>query len=89
DGGRWENDQTAEHYSQVQGFEIVNCVITIPVEEKLAVTKSKAKKAIASKTEKPSSKKVKEIPATKKSSEDLKKLKTPAKKLSSNLKGKK
>ncbi|MGL6269713.1 MAG: isoamylase early set domain-containing protein, partial [Chitinophagaceae bacterium] len=39
DGGRWENDQTAEHYSQVQGFEIVNCVITIPVEEKLAVTK--------------------------------------------------
>lgn len=89
DGGRWENDQTAEQYAHVQGFEIVNCVITIPVEKKLVETKTKAKKAITSKTEKSPAKKLKEVPATKKSSEDLKKLKAPVKKLSSNSKGKK
>ncbi len=81
DGGRWENDQTAEQYAHVVGFEIVNCVVTIPVEERLIESKPKAKKAIVSKTEKAPVKKVKEVPATKKSSDDLTKIEGIGKKI--------
>lgn len=52
DGGRWENDQTASEYAHVNGLGIVNCVITVPVEETLVEAKPKTKKVVEAKTEK-------------------------------------
>jgi predicted flap endonuclease-1-like 5' DNA nuclease len=89
DGGRWENDQTAGQYSHVHGFEIVNCVITIPVEETLS--KAKPKTAVTSKAEKiPSvkvpAKKEKAAPFAKKSTDDLTKIEGIGKKIAELLK---
>ncbi len=94
DGGRWENDQTAEQYAHVHGFDIVNCVITVPVEETLVEAKPKAKKAVAPKAEKvekvpaekASTKKVKSVPVAKKAADDLTKIEGIGKKIAELLK---
>jgi hypothetical protein len=59
EGGRWANDQNAHGYTQVEGFDIVNCVVHVPVEE-VKEAKPKAKKAasIAAPKDKPAGKKV-------------------------------
>lgn len=44
DGGRWANDHNAHGYSQVEGLDIVNCVVHVPVAE-VKESKPKAKKA--------------------------------------------
>jgi predicted flap endonuclease-1-like 5' DNA nuclease len=31
--GRWVNDSTAEHYAPVYGYQVENCVISVPAEE--------------------------------------------------------
>lgn len=94
DGGRWENDQTAEQYAHVHGFDIVNCVITVPVEESLVEAKPKAKKAVAAKVEKIKkdqaekvpAKKAKAAPAAKKTADDLTKIEGIGKKIAELLK---
>jgi hypothetical protein len=42
EGGRWENDHNAHGYSQVEGFDIVNCVVHVPAAE----VKASAPKAV-------------------------------------------
>jgi predicted flap endonuclease-1-like 5' DNA nuclease len=86
DGGRWENDQTAEQYAQVQGFDIVNCVITVPVEETLIVEKPTANKAIAEKTVKTEVKKTKVVAEKAIGSDDLTKIEGIGKKIAELLK---
>jgi len=86
DGGRWENDQTAEQYAQVQGFDIVNCVITVPVEETLIVEKPTANKVIAEKTVKPEAKKTKAVAEKAIVSDDLTKIEGIGKKIAELLK---
>ena len=86
DGGRWENDQTAEQYAQVQGFDIVNCVITVPVEETLIVEKPAANKVIAEKTVKPEAKKTKAVAEKAIVSHDLTKIEGIGKKIAELLK---
>lgn len=55
--GRWVNDTTAEHYVPVYGYQIENCVVTVPEEvakvvaPKVKTTKT-AKKAAAAKATK-------------------------------------
>jgi predicted flap endonuclease-1-like 5' DNA nuclease len=36
DDGRWVNDYTAETYAHVSGYGVDNCVITVPVKEKVS-----------------------------------------------------
>ncbi len=89
DGGRWENDQTADQYAHVQVFDIVNCVITVPVEETLVVEAPKTAKAPvakAEKKEKPAAKKA--VPAPKKAvvADDLTKIEGIGKKIAELLK---
>jgi len=86
DGGRWENDQTAEQYAMVQGFDIVNCVITVPVEETLIVEKPIANKVIAEKTVKPEAKKTKAVAEKAIVSDDLTKIEGIGKKIAELLK---
>ena len=86
DGGRWENDQTAEQYAMVQGFDIVNCVITVPVEETLIVEKPTANKVIAEKTVKPEAKKTKAVAEKAIVSDDLTKIEGIGKKIAELLK---
>ena len=86
DGGRWENDQTAEQYALVQGFDIVNCVITVPVEETLIVEKPIANKVIAEKTVKPEAKKTKAVTEKAIVSDDLTKIEGIGKKIAELLK---
>jgi predicted flap endonuclease-1-like 5' DNA nuclease len=94
DGGRWENDQTAEQYAHVHGLDIVNCVITVPIEEILIEAKPKAKKAVAAKVEKtekvPSekvtTKKAKAVPVSKKVADDLTQIEGIGKKIAELLK---
>ena len=86
DGGRWENDQTAEQYAMVQGFDIVNCVITVPVEETLIVEKPTANKVIAEKTVKPEAKKTKAVTEKAIVSDDLTKIEGIGKKIAELLK---
>jgi len=86
DGGRWENDQTAEQYALVQGFDIVNCVITVPVEETLIVEKPIANKVIAEKTVKPEAKKTKAVAEKAIVSHDLTKIEGIGKKIAELLK---
>ena len=94
DGGRWENDQTAEQYAHVHGFDIVNCVITVPVDETLVEAKPKAKKAVAAKVEKTEkvvaekapAKKAKTAPVAKKVADDLTKIEGIGKKIAELLK---
>jgi predicted flap endonuclease-1-like 5' DNA nuclease len=86
DGGRWENDQTAEQYAQVQGFDIVNCVITVPVEETLIVEKPTANKVITEKTVKPEVKKTKAVAEKAIVSDDLTKIEGIGKKIAELLK---
>jgi predicted flap endonuclease-1-like 5' DNA nuclease len=45
DGGRWENDPAAAAYAQVNGLDIYNCVVTVPVEEVLLKEKPAEPKA--------------------------------------------
>jgi predicted flap endonuclease-1-like 5' DNA nuclease len=46
--GRWVNDTTAEQYVPVYGYQIENCVVTVPAAvEKAKVAKAPAKKAAA------------------------------------------
>jgi predicted flap endonuclease-1-like 5' DNA nuclease len=94
DGGRWENDQTAEQYAHVHGLNVVNCVITVPVEEVLLEAKTKVKKAVGAKVEKTekgsvekaSSKKGKITTDEKKVSDDLTKIEGIGKKIAELLK---
>jgi predicted flap endonuclease-1-like 5' DNA nuclease len=94
DGGRWENDQTADQYAHVHGFNIVNCVITVPVEETLVEVKPKTKKAAVVKAEKKEkvpaenapAKKVKSAPVVKKVADDLTKIEGIGKKIAELLK---
>jgi predicted flap endonuclease-1-like 5' DNA nuclease len=83
DGGRWENDQTAEQYAHVQGLEVVNCVITIPVVETLVEAKPKVKKAVA---EKAPAKKAKVASVVAKAADDLTKIEGIGKKIAELLK---
>jgi predicted flap endonuclease-1-like 5' DNA nuclease len=45
DGGRWENDPSANDYAQVHGLDIYNCVVTVPVDEVLLQKKPVAAKS--------------------------------------------
>jgi predicted flap endonuclease-1-like 5' DNA nuclease len=89
DGGRWENDQSAEQYAYVHGLDIVNCVITVPVDETLIVEEPKVKKAVAAKTakkEKPEAPKAKPVAAKVKTEDDLTKIEGIGKKIAELLK---
>jgi predicted flap endonuclease-1-like 5' DNA nuclease len=45
--GRWVNDNTAENYVPVYGYQIENCVVTVPVEaEKTVAAPEKAVKTV-------------------------------------------
>ena len=50
DGGRWENDPSANDYAQVHGLHIYNCVVTVPVDEVLLKEKPASSKPAATKT---------------------------------------
>lgn len=63
EGVRWENDQTAQEYSQVTGLDIVNCVVHVPV----TIEKAKKPAAVTAKA-KPAGKKV-SLPAEPKAAE--------------------
>ena len=56
DGGRWENDPSANDYAQVHGLDIYNCVVTVPVDEVLLEEKPVSSKP-ATKKAKPLSRK--------------------------------
>jgi predicted flap endonuclease-1-like 5' DNA nuclease len=49
DSGRWVNDPAASEYAQVQGLDIYNCVVTVPVDEVLLKEKPVAAKPAAGK----------------------------------------
>jgi hypothetical protein len=55
EGGRWENDHNAHGYSQVEGFDILNCVVHVPAAEAKESAPKVAKPAAAAK---PAGKKV-------------------------------
>jgi hypothetical protein len=59
EGGRWENDHNAHGYSNVEGFDIVNCVVHVPAAS-VKESKPKAAKAESAKAPKakPAGKKV-------------------------------
>ena len=46
--GRWVNDQKADDYVHISGYQVENCVISVPVEEEV-ITASVAKPAKAAK----------------------------------------
>lgn len=46
DGGRWENDHRADGYLQVEGHDVYNCVVHVPVTE-AAPVKSVKKSSVA------------------------------------------
>ncbi len=54
--GRWVNDQKADDYVHVSGFQVENCVIAVPAEEEIvtetATAPTKAPKAVKEKKEK-------------------------------------
>lgn len=41
--GRWVNDERAEQYAYAHGFQVENCVITVPVETETIAAEPKAK----------------------------------------------
>jgi predicted flap endonuclease-1-like 5' DNA nuclease len=49
DGGRWENDPSANDYAQVHGLDIYNCVVTVPVDEVLLKEKPAPTKTVDAK----------------------------------------
>jgi predicted flap endonuclease-1-like 5' DNA nuclease len=59
--GRWVNDHTAEHYVPVMGYQVENCVISIPEAEAKAV---KPVKAAPAKAKTPAKPKAEAAPAT-------------------------
>lgn len=75
DGGRWENDHNAHAYTQVEGFDIVNCVVHVPAPEAKEVAPKTAKSAATA--AKPEGKKV-SLPAVAKKAPAAEK-KAPAK----------
>jgi len=78
EGGRWENDQNAHAYTQVEGLDIVNCVIHVPAVEAKAPKAAVAKSASAPLSKvKPEGKKV-TVPSTEKKAAPAEK-KAPAK----------
>lgn len=78
EGGRWENDHNAHGYTQVEGLDIVNCIVHVPVAEKMEA-KPKAKKAeVVAPKAKPAGKKV-TVPAAEKAAPAKKKAAPKAK----------
>jgi hypothetical protein len=84
DGGRWENDHRADGYLQVEGHDVYNCVVHVPVPE-LAAAKS-IKKAAATKP-KNAGKKI-ELPTVEAAEKATAKVKTLAKETSVEKKAK-
>jgi hypothetical protein len=75
EGGRWENDHNAHGYTQVEGLDIVNCVVHVPAPEEQESAPKAAKSA--STAAKPEGKKV-SLPAAGKKAPAAEK-KAPAK----------
>ena len=80
--GRWVNDQRADNYVHISGFQVENCVISVPVEEVSAEEVVKPAKAAKISKEKKNSAKSAEPAAT---SDDLTKIEGIGKKIAALL----